>query len=229
MSEPFVSDPVVWVRRAAELNVVLQQCPDADVRLAIVRKFIRGLGDHAYPCFLKLLVVIAESDDLAAKRRIAQTYAHALTRMDVPGGVLSAWGAGGIQPGQRISASSLAAPLATSSPRRSLGPLEYLTLWFGQKTQRPYLSASTYRDVLCALLGLFNSVPSLATLYPAKILADLHTAPDGSYTRQTRRRLDALANGWQQGVSPQALANAASSDFNPSLLDTPSGWLRKDL
>ena len=43
--------------------------------------------------FLRLLGVVAESDDVRAKRLLADTLATALRRMDLPGGALSSWGA----------------------------------------------------------------------------------------------------------------------------------------
>jgi hypothetical protein len=99
-----------------------------------------------------------------------------------------------------------------------LDPVEYLTVWFSQRTHRPYLGEFTYRDCLTKLLDLFN-VSTLARIwYPRKIEADL-AGIEGAFTRQTRRRLSLIAEGWKQGQPAAVISAAAAEDVareNPS-------------
>jgi hypothetical protein len=97
------------------------------------------------------------------------------------------------------------------APRRQLDPLEYLTVWFSQRTHRPYLGELSYRECVTKLLGLFNTSAVARLWYPLKIEADL-AGIEGAFTRQTRRRLAVIAAGWKQGEPAAVIAAAAAEE-----------------
>jgi len=78
---------------AARLVALLGAHDDDEYRLTVLRRLARRLGEDRYPLFLRMLTVVAESEDEAAKRLLADTFGAALRRMDLPGGALSSWGA----------------------------------------------------------------------------------------------------------------------------------------
>jgi hypothetical protein len=95
------------------------------------------------------------------------------------------------------------------APRRQLDPLEYLTVWFSQRTHRPYLTETTYRDCLVRLITLFNTSGAARHWYPLKIEADL-AGIEGAFTRQTLRRLSILAQTWKADQPVAAIATATA-------------------
>ena len=101
------------------------------------------------------------------------------------------------------------------APRRQLDPLAYLTVWFCQRTHRPYLSESAYRTCVERLVDLFNSSGAARRLYPMKIEADL-SGIEGAFTRQTRQRLAALADSWKRGLGTVQVASAAAESTGNS-------------
>ena len=177
--------------------------------------------------FLRVLGVIAESDEAHAQRLIADTFATALRRMDLPGGALSSWGATRLPDSSApLNASALSGQFFGATPQRLLGPVEYLTVWHLQRTQRTVLTAETFRTSLARLIGLFNHSQDARTLYPQKLAADAQNELEGAYTRTTRDRLAAIAAAWKAGRPPEQVAGAA--------LDVPAGthprdWVLRDL
>jgi hypothetical protein len=185
-----------WRESAARLAQMLESGADQELCLAVLKQLNRRLGDHGYPGFLKILLIISESTNVNAKRRLADTFAMGLRRGDVPSGMLGAWGA---------------TDISSTAPRRQLDPIEYLTAWFSQRTYRPCLADTTYRACLIRLVELFNSSTQARQWYPLKIEADL-AAVEGAFTHQTRERLAILADAWKQGRPPGAMAEAVSAD-----------------
>lgn len=196
-----------WREAAARLATAVNSTTDHEIKVALLRRLTRQLGRLGYPAFLKLLLIIAASDDTRAKQGLAEVIAHALQYQNMPDGPLTAWGASHIWTSQdTISAGQLPGHMFGSAPQRQYGPVEYLTVWYGQKTQRPYLSEALYRDALTHLIGLINHSPNARRLYPARIENDLATSVEGAYTRQTRARLATLACAWKQQQNPNAIA-----------------------
>jgi hypothetical protein len=212
---------------AARLVAALAAHDDAEYRLAVLKRLSRRLGEDHYPMFLRLLAVVAESDDAEAKRLLADTVATALRRSDLPGGALSSWGATRLPENVTgMSAGALSGGFFGSSPRRMLGPVEYLVVWHLQRTQRTSLGADTFRRHLALLIGLLNHSAEAATLYPQKLAADAQNELEGAYTRATRDRLAAIARAWQAGLAPDAVAQAA---IDAGQVDMPAGWVVRDL
>jgi hypothetical protein len=200
-----------WRESAARLTQLLASRADEEFCLAALKQINRRFGEHGYPGFLKLLLVVAESDHAAARQRLADCLALGLRRGDAPSGVLTSWGATRFWSTQTpMRAGMLPGNILGLAPRRQLDPLEYLTVWYSQRTHRPYLGELTYRECLARLLGLFDSSSTARLWYPLKIEADL-AGIEGAFTRQTRRRLAVIAEGWKQG-QPAGMIAAAAAD-----------------
>ena len=200
---------------------------DPEYRLTVLKRLVRRLGEEKYPVFLRLLGVVAESDDTRAQRLLADTIGTALRRMDLPGGALSSWGATRLPDSAApVSASAFSGQFFGGTPRRMLGPVEYLTVWHLQRTQRTALSADTFRTSLSRLIALLNQSEDARTLYPQKLAVDAQNELEGAYTRATRERLAAIAIAWKAGRSPDEIAQAA---LDASAADTPHGWVLRDL
>ena len=200
---------------------------DPEYRLTVLKRLVRRLGEERYPLFLALLGVVAESDDARAQRLLADTFGTALRRMDLPGGALSSWGATRLpDPGAPVAASAFSGQFFGATPRRLLGPVEYLTVWHLQRTQRTALSAATFRTALSRMIALLNRSEDARTLYPQKLAADAQNELEGAYTRATRERLAAIAAAWKAGRSPEDVAQAA---LDASAVDAPHDWVVRDL
>ncbi len=217
------------LRTAADRLVsTLAAHADPEYRLTVLKRLVRRLGEERYPVFLRLLGVVAESDDARAQRLVAETFGTALRRMDLPGGALSSWGATRLPDATGpLDANALASgQFFGGSPRRLLGPVEYLTVWHLQRTQRTALSAETFRTSLARMIALLNRSDDARTLYPQKLAADAQNELEGAYTRATRDRLAAIAAAWRAGRTPDAIAQAA---LDAGAGDAPAGWVLRDL
>jgi hypothetical protein len=206
-------DPLIapWRESAARLIQVLESTTDPELCLAVLKQLTRRFGDHGFPGFLKLLLTVSESSNELAHRKLADAIALGLRRGDAPSGVLTSWGATRFWSDQQpLRAGMLPGNLFSTAPRRQLDPIEYLTVWFSQRTHRPYLSEAAYQECLSRLLALFNSSPLAREWYPLKIEADL-AGIEGAFTRQTRQRLGILADTWKRG-QPVAVIAAAAAD-----------------
>jgi len=205
-----------WRESATRLVGLLEQVGDDELRLAVLKQLNRRFGEHGYPGFLKLLLIVAESGHALAQRRLADSLALGLRRGDAPSGVLTSWGATRFWSArQPLHSGMLPGNILGLAPRRQLDPLEYLTVWFSQRTHRPYLGERTYGQSLLRLLELFNTSALARQYYPLKIEADLEGI-EGAFTRQTSQRLATLAAGWRQGQPLATLAAAAAeSDLSP--------------
>jgi hypothetical protein len=208
---PFSADLAApWLESGARLAQAIEQSPDEERGLAMLKALNGRFGDSGYPAFLKLLLIVAESTNFEAQRRLADALALGLRRGDAPSGVLTSWGATRFwSTREPLRAGMLPGNLLGVAPRRMLDPIEYLTVWFSQRTHRPYLSESAYRDCLARLIELFNCSPAAREWYPLKIEADL-AGIEGAFTRQTRQRLSLLAEAWKSGQSARVVAELAA-------------------
>jgi hypothetical protein len=214
-----LAEPLLETTR--RLIGALQQEPSGDMRLALAKRLVRQLGDEAYPVFLKILLIVAESEDAAAKQLVNDLLAAAAQRMDLPSGQLSAWGGSSRVDGEENPPGTQASP----TRRRLLGPIEYLTVWYCQQTQRPMLDESLYADALRKLVGLFGLNPQLRELYAGKLAADAGNELEGTFTRDSRDILSRLAQSWQQATSStEQIVQAALRGTAPTD-PVPSGWI----
>jgi hypothetical protein len=199
-----------WRESAGRLCEFLELTADEERCLAVLKLLCRRFGDHGYPGFLKLLLILGDHGSGLGKQRLAEAMAMGLRRGDVPSGVLTSWGATRFWTAQQpLHSGMLPGNSMGVAPRRQLDPLAYLTVWFCQRTHRPYLSESTYRTCVARLLDLFNSSRAARQLYPLKIEADL-SGIEGAFTRQTRQRLAALADSWKRELPIAEIAAAAA-------------------
>ncbi|WP_133000177.1 hypothetical protein [Luteimonas arsenica] len=215
------------LRTAADRLVsALAAHTDPEYRLAVLKRLARRLGEDQYPLFLRIVGVIAESDDEHAQRLLAETFGTALRRMDLPGGALSSWGATGLPDhGAPVAASALSGHFFGATPRRMLGPVEYLVVWHLQRTQRTALSPDGFRTSLARMIAMLNRSEDARSLYPQKLAADAQNELEGAYTRATRDRLAAIAAAWAAGESPERVAEAAVD----APASTSHGWVVRDL
>jgi hypothetical protein len=199
-----------WRESAGRLGEFLELTADEERCLAVLQLLCRRFGDHGYPGFLKLLLIIGESGSGVGRQRLSEAMALGLRRGDVPSGVLTSWGATRFWTAQQpLHSGMLPGNSMGVAPRRQLDPLAYITVWFCQRTHRPYLSESTYRACVARLVDLFNSSRAARQLYPLKIEADL-SGIEGAFTRHTRQRLAALADAWKRGLPVAQVASAAT-------------------
>lgn len=196
-------------REAAARLLVVIKCTSDPLRLSVLKQIAATDSEIGYPRFLKLLLIIAESDDHAGKLAVAGALAQGLRCADLPTGEMTAWGAGQVWQNVQI-AENLSARTLNAAPTRRFGPVEYLTVWFCQKTQRPYLSSEAYEYALAGLLELISTNTEARELYPRKILDDLALTAAGAYTRSTRMRLQMLAQAWLNGDPLQNVARLAA-------------------
>ena len=215
------------LRAAADRLVsALSAHTDAEYRLAVLKRLVRRLGEEQYPLFLRIVGVVAESDDERAQRLLADTFGTALRRMDLPGGALSSWGATGLPDhGAPVAASALSGHFFGATPRRMLGPVEYLVVWHLQRTQRIALSAEGFRTSLARMIAMLNRSDDARLLYPQKLAADAQNELEGAYTRATRERLAAIAAAWAAGEAPERVAAAAVD----APATTAHDWVVRDL
>lgn len=220
--------PAALRTSAGRLVAVLGAHADPEYRLTVLKRLARRMGEEGYPLFLRVLGVIAESDDDEAKRLLAGTFGTALRRMDMPGGALSSWGAARLpEHAGPMSASAFSNQFQFfGHTPRLLGPIEYLTVWYLQRTQRVALGADAFRTALARLIALLNYSDDARALYPQKLAADAQNELEGAYTRATRHRLAAIAAAWQAGKSPDEVAQAA---LDEPVSDPARAWVVREL
>lgn len=222
-------DADTLLETAGRMAGALKAWPQGEQRLALLKRIVTHLGDDAYPVFLKLLLVIAESDDDVGKRALADTLALALQRTDLPSGQLSSWGATRTWDGTTpVRAGTFSAQYLATTPHRQLGPIEYLTVWYCQRTQRPLLDEARYADALAKLVDLCNRNPQTRKLYPAKLAADSRNELEGAFTRMTREKLAAIAEAWTPNATPDQVAQAVVGSPG-ECQRAPHGWILRDL
>jgi hypothetical protein len=209
--ETDASRSAIALRTAADRLVsAIAAHEDPEYQLAVMKRVVRRLGEDRYPLFLRLLGVVVESDSTHAKRLLAETFGVALRRMDLPGGALSSWGA--IRTRENLTTvdtGALTEQFSGTSSRRLLGPVEYLTVWRLQRTQRGNLGEEMFCTTLARLITLFNYSDEARALYPQKLATDASNELEGTYTRTTRERLQIIASAWSSGRSPEDVAKAA--------------------
>ena len=216
---------------SARLAAALSTPADEETRLALLKRVARRLErSDGYPMFLKLLKTVAESNDAQAKRAIAETLAAALRRDDLPGGQLTSWGGSRLLPAVRDEGGVLAGRLLGSTPHKTFGPIEYLTAWLCQGTQRTRLGETAYAEALTSLIELVNCSNDARTRYPAKLEAESRNEIEGAYTQATRQCLADIAVRWRGGEPPSAIASAAlARRAGAATAALPRGWLVRDL
>lgn len=187
-------------------------------RVAFLAAVCDGLGDELYPAFLRVLWVVGQHGDHAAREAVARALVHALRTGRLPSGRRNAWGASQV--------ASSASPVAYSRTR-SLGPIEYLCAWHTQAEPARALTSEQFHTAARALLDLIAASSEARALYCEKLLADADDPiTGGALTRQTRQALRALATAWSAGAASfdaaarfiVALSAAGSRAYGPAFV-----------
>src|SRR3546814_17580416 len=98
---------------------------------------------------------------------------------DVCSSDLSSWGAARLPDSAGpLDASAFSGRFFGAAPQRLLGPVEYLTVWHLQRTQRTALGADTFHTPLSRLIALLTRSDDARTLYPQKLAAAAQNEPD---------------------------------------------------
>jgi len=188
-----------WVQAAQALVEGCIDLTHEEDRVALLSAVCHGLGDDLYPAFLRVLSLIGQHGDHAARAAVAVVLVHALRTGRLPSGRRTAWGA---------DASS--APTMSYGHTRSLGPLEYVCAWHAQADPGRALTAEQFQSAVRSLMDLIASSDDARRLYCEKLLADVDDPIVGALTRQTRHALRELAIAWA--------ANAQSFDASARFL-----------
>jgi hypothetical protein len=81
-----------------------------------------------------------------------------------------------------------------------------LTAWYGQTTDRSPLRDELYRQMVGAILALFQANTSAARIYQSRLASEVFNRPEGTYSEVTRSRLSALCREWVAGIAPEEVA-----------------------
>ena len=175
-------------------EVLIEGCahlPTQDERVRWLERVCLSWGDSLYPAFLRVLCLIGEQGDANAQRVVAETLVHALESGRLPSGRHAAWGATSLH----------------AAGFRAMDPIEYLCAWHAQPDGRGALNATAFDRNARALLGLVSHSDLARRLYCAKIRADAEDPLDGSWARNIRQALRAMADCWEKtGGLPPARA-----------------------
>ncbi len=198
--------PENWRLSAARFVNALTLLETLEQKHSLLIHIAKLLEVNDFSGFLKLLLLLAECDDEQAKRECAKTIAYSLKSLDLPVGALTAWGnsqffshAANALSANRFSFSS------SISPARNYAPIEYLTVWFCQKTHRPYLSETMYFNALEKLLALLKYDDEAYRIYPFYIKNELENSSEGAYISLSRRYLLALVEAWSADANPSQI------------------------
>jgi hypothetical protein len=148
----------------------------------------------------------------------------------LPGGQLTSWGGSQLLPAARDSGGVLAGRIFGSTPRKTFGPIEYLTAWLCQGTQRTRLSEAAYADALARLIALVDFSSDARSRYAGKLEAESRNELEGAYTQSTRQCLADIAVRWRAGEAPDAIAAGALAErAKAATAQLPRGWIVRDL
>ena len=182
-------------------EVLIEGCahlPTQDERVRWLERVCLSLGDSLYPAFLRVLCLIGEQGDANAQRVVAETLVHALESGRLPSGRHAAWGATSLN----------------AAGFRAMDPIEYLCAWHAQPDGRGALNATAFDRNARALLGLVSHSDLARRLYCAKIRADAEDPLDGSWARNIRQALRAMADCWEKTGGQRALRQRLQMRFS---------------
>ena len=154
-------------------------------RVELMEKVCFGLGDEFYPAFLHILCVIGQRADKDAKYLITETLVQSLVTGRLPSGHLSAWGSDNYSPNKLLGKT------------RSLGPVEYLLVWYAQPSGPCPLTIQSFQQSALDLLSLISSNPSAKSLYCKKLKADVEDPLDGSLSSKSRTAISNFVSVWE--------------------------------
>jgi hypothetical protein len=180
-----------WGQAAQSLVAGCIDLSHDEDRVMLLGAVCDGLGNELYPAFLRILAIVGQHGDHAARASVSGALVHAIRTGRLPAGRRSAWGASPVKAGE-----------AGYVKTRSLGPLEYLCAWHAQADPLLAISAQAFQAAARAVMDLIAAHPDARLLYCEKLLADADDPIGGALTRQTRSALRGLASTWSAGGSP---------------------------
>lgn len=192
-----------WIGAAQALVAALEAQPDADGRVQVVEATREALGDQVYPAFIKLLCAVGRFADPDAKRLVAEALAHGLATARPPATRLPAWGASG-----GFASLGLGGGLPLTN-LRAAGPVEFLCIWLHRELSAEALSEEGFLTAMPLLLEVLDAAPAAASLYRARLKADLESPTEGLHTAASRRSTQALVDAWADGAGPAEAARRA--------------------
>ena len=191
------------MEKVRRLITLLERIEDIELLANLLSRLTHKKNGLSYIEFLGFLILVSEHQNRSLHVRLAESLNLAMHNSNFPTGELSAWGAGSAW--HEFSGPGFSAHQLAMIPKRRYGILEFLTVWYGQKTQKTYLSGSLYRFALIRLLYLFDASPTLRERYCQHLLLVVETGFDGAYSKASRARLRVLANSWQQRLAPDEI------------------------
>jgi len=176
-----------WQLAASQLILGCEILSQMSDRLALIEKLATSLGDSLYPAFIQILCVVNTTPSQQGKKRLTEALVQAISTGRLPTGQLSAWGL------TSVSENS------ACGQKRSLGPIEYLCVWYAQPSGRSPLSEHSFRAGLQHLMSLIDLDDDARQLYCEKLSSEIECPMGGALSSATRSAMAQLVDSWQSG------------------------------
>jgi hypothetical protein len=154
-----------------------------------MEKVCFGLGDELYPAFLRILCIIGQHGDQEARRLVTEALVQSLLTGRLPSGKLSAWGSSRFNPNDLLGKTA------------SLGPVEYLLIWYAQSSAITPLPIQSFQQAALDLLSLISSNPKAKLLYCKKLRSDIELPLDGALSSKSKLAIGQFVNAWERDTS----------------------------
>lgn len=174
-----------WYGAAQSLVSGCVSLASTEDRVRLMARLCSDLGENLYPAFLQILCSVGKHGDEQAQHLITDTLVHALATGRLPSGQLSAWGADTLNAERSFGQT------------RSLGPIEYLCVWYAQPSGRSPLNVNTFQKATHCMLEFISTNQQAKSLYCTKLIADVEDPLAGSLSSQTRNAITELVRAWQ--------------------------------
>jgi hypothetical protein len=178
-----------WMMAAQRLVSGCLALKTRDQRVELMESVCFGLGDELYPAFLHILCIIGQHGDYETCHLITDTLVQGLLTGRLPSGKLAAWGSSKFDPNSLLGKTT------------SLGPIEYLFLWYSQPSAVPPLPVQSFQLASFYLLSLISTNSKAKYLYCKKLRSDIETPLDGCISSKTKYAIGAFLQGWETDES----------------------------
>jgi hypothetical protein len=160
-----------------------------DKRVELMESVCFGLGDELYPAFLHILCIIGQHGNLEACNLITDTLVQSLLTGRLPSAKLASWGASKLDPNSLLGKTV------------SLGPVEYLFIWYSQPSAAPPLPVQSFHVAAFYLLSLISSNTKAKNLYCKKLRSDIEIPLDGCVSSKSKHAIGSFLQAWESGES----------------------------
>jgi hypothetical protein len=183
-----------WHMAAQRLVSGCLALDNQDQRVELMETVCFGLGDELYPAFLHILCIIGQHGDHESRHLITDTLVNSLLMGRLPSGKLASWGASKFDSNALLGKTS------------SLGPVEYLFIWYSQPSGDLNLPIQSFQQAALDLLTLISSNSRAKFLYCKKLKADIEIPLDGCLSGKTKNAINAFLQAWEKDDSiPNAI------------------------